>query len=140
MIDITINITDYITIEQITNEFNKINNKREEYTLNLVLYKFVQPETLAVIVSLYKYKISEEYTISIIIKNGKSDGTTLFAQSNNPFLVAIKFDFENTTKQIANNIKKQGNIFFFSDININFINRFLLSNSYENVKKYITKI
>ncbi|EKY28059.1 MULTISPECIES: ATP-binding protein [Clostridium] len=72
MIDITINITDYITIEQITNEFNKINNKREEYTLNLVLYKFVQPETLAVIVSLYKYKISEEYTISIIIKNSNS--------------------------------------------------------------------
>lgn len=79
---ITINVTDYITIEQITKEFNKIDNKYEQYELKLVLYKFVQPETLATIVALYKYKIFQEYDLRVYIINTNSYAERLDFHSN----------------------------------------------------------
>ena len=38
-------------------------------------------------------------SISVAIKKGNNDGTTLFAKSNNPFWAAGKVDFEKNNKQ-----------------------------------------
>ena len=57
----------------------------------------------------------------MITKKGKSEGTTQVAHRVNPFVAAVRFDLEKTTKQIATTTKKQGRIFLFKDINQNLI-------------------
>ena len=49
----------------------------------------------------------------MITKKGKSEGTTQVAHRVNPFVAAVRFDLEKTTKQIATTTKKQGRIFLF---------------------------
>ena len=57
----------------------------------------------------------------VIIKKGKRAGTTQVAQSFSPFLVAVRFELENTTRHIANNTRIIGKIFRLKDKNKNFI-------------------
>ena len=58
---------------------------------------------------------------SVAIKNGKREGTTELAQSLSPFLAAIKFEFENNTRKIVNNIKIIGIHHFLNEITKNFM-------------------
>ena len=51
----------------------------------------------------------------LITKKGKREGTTHVAHKIKPFVVAVKFDLENKTKQIAIIIKVNGSIFFCKD-------------------------
>ena len=47
---------------------------------------------------------------SVATKNGKSEGTTEVAHNVKPDFAAIRFDEENTTKQIVKSKKTHGNI------------------------------
>lgn len=67
--DIILNIKDSTTIEEITMTFSRINEIEQQYNLNIVLYKYIRPETLAVIVAFYKAKIYEGYNINLGISN-----------------------------------------------------------------------
>ena len=69
---ITINLRDYTTLEDIIKNFNKINNIKEEYEINIVLYKYVLPESLCLIVSLYKYKKYHGYNLCVKISGENS--------------------------------------------------------------------
>lgn len=73
-----INVKQDTTIEDIIFKFNKINDKSECYSLNLILYKFINPEVLAVIVALYKYKLIQNYNVKIDI-----DGQNQYAERVN---------------------------------------------------------
>lgn len=72
MIEIRLNLRDYTTAEEVITEFNKINDIREEYELNIILYKYVLPEILALVVALYKYKIHSEFTIELTVSGSNS--------------------------------------------------------------------
>ena len=57
----------------------------------------------------------------VITKKGKRDGTTQVAHSVSPFLVAVRLELENTTKQIVNRTKVNGKIFRLKERKINFM-------------------
>jgi len=57
---------------------------------------------------------------SVAMKNGRSEGTTLFAHKANPDFAADKLFLEKTTKKIVKIQKIMGIIFLFKEKNINF--------------------
>lgn len=67
--DIILNIKESIKIEEIINEFSKINDKEKQYNLKIILYKYILSESLAVVVAFYKAKVYEEYNINVNIYN-----------------------------------------------------------------------
>lgn len=67
-INIRINVKECTKIEEIILEFNKIDNLEKKYKLEIILYKFVLPDILALIVALYKSKEHDGFTIDINVK------------------------------------------------------------------------
>ena len=57
---------------------------------------------------------------SVAMKNGRSDGTTLFAHKINPDFAADRLFLEKTTKNTIKIQNEKGIMFFFKDKNINF--------------------
>lgn len=67
--DIILNIKESITIEEIINGFSRITDIQEEYNLKIILYKYVLPESLAIVVAFYRAKVFEGYNINVNIPN-----------------------------------------------------------------------
>ncbi|MGJ0841589.1 hypothetical protein [Clostridium tertium] len=115
-IDIRINVKDFTTVEEIISEFNKVDDLNKIYNIEIVLYKFVLPEILALIVAMYKNKKYEGFNFDI-----KLSGELNTYAERLDFYKHLEVDVEKCNRYSAEGrfveITK-----FSSDNNINLVN------------------